>query len=245
MAWEIDLSGKTALVTGGASGIGHAVARALLRAGAEVTVTARTAASLDACETATPDGEMSALRLDVTNDLSIEEALDPIDRLDILVNNAGTLLGQGAEFRPGPFANVLNVNLIGAMRMCHACLGKLAIARGVIVNIGAASGLSGSVEAPAHAASKAALVNLTKSLAASWAHHRVRIVAVVPGWIESAQSAPLRDDPQRARAFLERTPLRRFGAPDEVAAAALFLCSPAASYITGSAIVVDGGYSAA
>ena len=102
MAWEIDLSGKAALVTGGTSGIGYAVARALSRAGAEVTVTARTAASLDAFETATPDGEIAALRLDVTNDLSIEEALDGVDRLDILVNNAGALLGQGAEFRPGP-----------------------------------------------------------------------------------------------------------------------------------------------
>lgn len=245
MAWEIDLSGKSALVTGGTSGIGHAVARALSRAGAGVTVTARTAESLDAFGTTAPDGEIDALRLDVTNDLAIEEALDGVDRLDILVNNAGALLGQGAEFRPGPFANVVNTNLIGAMRMCHACLGKLAIAKGCIVNIGAVAGLSGSVEAPAHAASKAGLINLTRSLAASWAHHRVRINAVVPGWIESAQSAALRDDPERARALLERTPLRRFGAPDEVAAAVLFLCSPAASYIAGAAIVVDGGYSAA
>lgn len=243
MAWEIDLSGKTALVTGGASGIGRAIVRALLRAGAEVTATARAAESVRALEA--EDGGAEALRLDVTNDLSIEEALDSVDRLDILVNNAGVLLDRGAEFRPGPFANVVNVNLIGAMRMCHACLGKLAIAKGCVVNVGGVSGFAGSLEAPAHAASKAALVNLTKSLAASWAHHRVRINAVVPGWIDSPQSAPLREDPERRRALLERTPLRRFGTPDEVASAVLFLCSPAASYVAGSALVVDGGYSAA
>ena len=242
MPWEIDLSGKVALVTGGASGIGHAIARALLRAGAEVTVTARTRKSLEACETATPFGEMAAVALDVTNDLSIGEAMESFDRLDILVNAAGRLEGRGAEFSPGPFANAINVNLIGAMRMSHACLGKLAIARGCMVNIGA---LPGSPDAPAHAAGKAGLVDLTRSLAVAWAHHRVRINAVLPGWIETRLSAGVLDDPARRRAVLERTPMGRIGAPGDVAGAALFLCSPAASFITGAAIVVDGGYSAA
>lgn len=246
MAWEIDLAGKTALVVGGAEGVGHAVARLLLRAGAEVFAAAPRAAAAAASEIVTPSGAMTALRLDATNDLSIEEALEHIDRLDILINDAGAPIGQGAEFSPGPFANAVNANLIAAMRMSHACLGKLAMTKGCIVNLCPGAAAAGSPTAPAFAASKAGLVDLTKSLAASWAHHGVRINAVAPGWIEGAPwTEDAGADPQRMRDILRRTPMKRLGAADEAAGAAVFLCSPAASFIAGAVLAVDGGYSAA
>ena len=106
MAYELDLSGKRALITGGASGIGYGIALAMQEAGADVTVTARTTKSLEVCETMTPFGELTALKLDVTNDLSIAEAMEDIDHLDILVNNAGKIIRQGADFQPEKFADV-------------------------------------------------------------------------------------------------------------------------------------------
>jgi len=246
LAYELDLSGRHALITGGASGIGHGIARAMLKAGASVTVTARTPKSVAACERATPEGEMRVLKLDVTNELSIEEALEDIDRLDILVNNAGKIIRQGAEFRPEKFADVVNTNLIGAMRMSHACLGKLAMTKGTIVNIASMFSFYGSGTAPAYAASKAGIVNLTKSLAIAWVDHGVRINAIAPGWIETKLNAALKDEePERYRAIIARTPMKRWGTPAEVAAAAVFLASPAASFITGTTMIVDGGYAAA
>lgn len=246
MSRIIDFSGKTVLVTGGASGIGYGIALAFLEAGAEVIVTARSDATLEACEQHTAFGELTAHKLDVTNDLSIEELLERVSELDILVNNAGTLVRQGGEFQPDRFAGVVNTNLIGAMRMCHACLSKLAIRKGCILNIASMFSFYGSRTTPAYAASKAGLVNLTKSLAIAWVEHGVRINAIAPGWIETRLTAGLPErEPERFRTIMERTPMKRWGTPAEVAGAALFLCSPAASFITGQTLAVDGGYSAA
>ena len=246
MSREIDFSGKTVLVTGGASGIGYGIALAFLEAGAEVIVTARSDATLEACEQHTAFGELTAHKLDVTNDLSIEELLERVSELDILVNNAGTLVRQGGEFQPDRFAGVVNPNLIGAMRMCHACLSKLAIRKGCILNIASMFSFYGSRTTPAYAASKAGLVSLTKSLAIAWVEHGVRINAIAPGWIETRLTAGLPErEPERFRTIMERTPMKRWGTPAEVAGAALFLCSPAASFITGQTLAVDGGYSAA
>jgi len=132
------------------------------------------------------------------------------------------------------------------MRMSHACLGKLVIAKGTILNIASMFSFYGSLATPAYAASKAGLVNLTKSLAIGWAQQNVRVNAIAPGWIETKLTAGLADrEPERYQTIIDRTPMKRWGTPQEIGDAALFLCSPAASFITGHTLIVDGGYAAA
>lgn len=244
MAWSVDLSGRRALVTGGASGIGHAIALGLLEAGARVTATARTKASLEACAAETPHGPLDLRRLDVTNPISIDGLMEELDGLDILVNNAGEVRG-GLEFQPDQFADVINVNLMGVQRMSHACLPKLALAKGCILNIASMWSYFGAPHAPAYTASKTGVVGLTRSLAHAWAEHGIRVNAIAPGWIETKLSRPAREDPERNRAIGARIPLGRWGVPSDVAGAAVFLCSPAAAYVTGATLAVDGGYTAA
>lgn len=244
MSFELDLSGKNALITGGASGIGYAIAIAFLRAGATVTVTAQTKKSVSECQTETDHGSLTAVRLDVTNDLSIEEALEAVEDLDILVNCAGKIQRNGVEFRLDRFADIVNVNLIGAMRMCHACMGKLALRRGCVLTVGAADSLRGNPDVPAFAASKQGLINLTQSLAVAWAEHGVRINTVLPGWVETKSTRDFRDDAASYELSLAQIPLGRWAVPEDVAGAAVFLCSPAASYITGATLTIDGGLTA-
>jgi NAD(P)-dependent dehydrogenase (short-subunit alcohol dehydrogenase family) len=215
-----------ALVTGGTSGIGKAIAAALTNAGCRVT-----AAGLET--------------FDVSNEASIRRLAGSFDRLDILVNGAGTILRGGAEFEVAGFEKVVDVNLTGAMRVSTACRSLLAKNRGCILNIASMLSFFGGGHAPAYSASKGGIVQLTKSLAIAWAAEGIRVNALAPGWIETEMTRPVREDAARSRAILDRTPLRRWGTPDDVAGAAVFLCSPAAAFITGAVLPVDGGYSAA
>jgi len=244
MPYVIDLTGKTALVTGGASGIGYGIAVALAEAGAEVTVTARTEDSLAACKLETPFGRLRPLQLDVGDDASVEAALDEFDALDILVNSAGTVIRDGGEYDIPKFQKVMDVNLTGTLRMCHSSLAKLAMARGAVVNIASMMSFFAAPHAPAYGASKTAIVSLTKSLAAAWARHNVRINAIAPGWIDTKLARPALEDPERSPRILARLPMQRWGKPEDLGGAAVFLCSPAAAYITGTVLAVDGGYSA-
>ena len=244
MAYTIDLSGKVALITGGASGIGYNIALSYLEAGAEVIVTAKTDESLSKCKNDTEFGTLKKYKLDVTNDISIEKLFDEINELDILVNNAG-IVKRGLEYRIENFGDVINTNLMGIMRMSHESLPKLALSHGNIINIASMWSFFGSPVSPGYTASKTGVIGLTKSLANGWSKHHVRVNCIAPGWIETKLNKELREDKEQYNKIKDRTPMERWGSPKEIAGAAVYLASNKASFTTGATIVVDGGYSIA
>ena len=244
MAYTIDLSGKVALITGGASGIGYSIALSYLEAGAEVIVTAKTDESVKNCVVNTEYGSLKIFKLDVTNDISIEKLFSEIDKLDILVNNAG-IVKRGLEYRVETFAEVINTNLMGIMRMSHEALPKLALSHGNIINIASVWSFFGSPISPGYTASKTGVVGLTRSLANGWAEHKVRVNCIAPGWIETKLNKELRSDKEQYDKIKDRTPMKRWGNPKEIAGAAVYLVSEKASFTTGTTIIVDGGYSIA
>ena len=221
---------STALITGAASGIGRALFAAFGRAGYRTI----------GIDCAPAEGvEM----LDVTDDAAVTAFAANLDAVSVLVNAAGVLrLRQ--EYDPTEFARVVDVNLTGTMRMSVGCRAALANGKGAIINIASMHAIFGAPLSPAYAASKAGVVQLTKSLAVAWAEDGIRVNAIAPGWIETPMTAPARADAARNRAILERTPLGRWGTPDDIVGPALFLASEAARFITGAVLVVDGGYSA-
>ena len=244
MAYTIDLSGKVVLVTGGASGILYAIALSFLEAGAEVILTARTEESIKNCKTITENGSLKIFKLDVTNDISIEKLFAEIDTLDILVNNAG-IVKRALEYRVETFADVINTNLMGVMRICHEAFPKLALTKGNIINIASMWSFFGSPVSPGYTASKTGLIGLTKSLANGWSEHEVRVNCIAPGWIETKLNKDLREDKEQFEKIIDRTPMKRWGNPKDISGAAIYLASDKASFTTGATIVVDGGYSIA
>ena len=230
------------LVTGGTSGIGRAIAEAFAREGCRVVATGYTDDEVRGLTATCP---IHAVRLDVTEPDQITSVVNELERLDVLVNAAGMILRGGQEHDPEAFAHVVDVNLNGTMRMCVAARELLFASHGSVLNIASMLSFFGSGHAPAYSASKGGIAQLTKSLAIAWAAHGVRVNAIAPGWIETPMTAPLVADPARRDAIIGRTPLGRWGHPEDVAGAALFLASPAAAFITGVILPVDGGYSVA
>ena len=232
---------RCALVTGGTSGIGRGIAEALAEAGYRVTATGLTEAEA----AAGPTGEwLTSVALDVTDDAEVSHLIAGMDRLDAVVNAAGTVARGGAEFDIATFSRVIDVNLTGTMRVCVAAKPLLSRRGGAIVNLASMLSFFGGPLVPAYTASKGGVAQLTKSLAVAWASLGIRVNALAPGWVKTELTRGVWEDTARDTAILARTPFGRWAEPGDVAGAAVFLCSDAAAFMTGTVLPVDGGYSA-
>ena len=233
MSWA---TGKTALVTGGSQGIGLATALALRELGATVHITGTRAAASGY------DDDLSGLtyhRADMASDADRAALAAAIPTLDVLVNNAG--MGGADEFTTEGFARVIAVNLTAVMDLSTRLHPKLAATKGSIVNVGSLSSFLAIKEVPAYTASKTGLLGLTRALGDAWSRDGVRVNMVAPGFIATRMTAPRRADAAKEAQLLKAIPMRRWGEPSEIADAILFLASPAASYITGQSLAIDGG----
>jgi 2-deoxy-D-gluconate 3-dehydrogenase len=247
-----DLSGRVAVVTGGNGGIGLGMAKGLAAAGASVAVAARNAARAEAAVASltASGGKSIFIALDVADEGSckalIDETVARLGRLDILVNNAGTSIRKPPEsYTAAEWHTVLDTNLTGALFCSQAAYPAMKKAGGgKIINIGSMYSIFGTSYGAAYAASKGALVQLTKSLAIAWAKDNIQVNAVLPGWIDTELTQGARRHvPELHDRVLDRTPAGRWGVPEDLAGIAVFLAAPASDFVTGAAIPVDGGYS--
>lgn len=229
-------SHKTAVVTGGTSGIGLTLAQGLANAGYDVI-----AAGLNPPQS--DDEKITFIELDITDNSGVKSLFSELCQLDVLINAAG-IIRREAELDPDVFEETINVNLNGTMRACAAARSLLSQSSGSIVNIASMLSYFGGGLVPGYAASKGGIMQLTKSLAIAYAGDNIRVNALAPGWIKTPLTENLQNDDKRSEAILSRTPLGRWGTPEDLIGPALFLISSDAEFITGSLLNVDGGYAA-
>lgn len=246
----LDLSGRVAVVIGGTSGIGRAIAYGLAEAGADVVPTSRRSEQVESTAKEIEQRGRKSLRVisDVADRKSLEQVLQKsvyaFGKVDILVNSAGkTKRTPTIDVPESEWNDIMETNLTGVLRACQI-FGRHMIERryGRIINIASLSSFVALFEVAAYAASKAGVASLTKSMAVEWAPHGVCVNAIAPGVFRTPLNEKLLDETARGKEFLARTPMRRFGKVEELAGAAVFLASEAASFVTGEVLCVDGGF---
>jgi 2-deoxy-D-gluconate 3-dehydrogenase len=244
------LDGRVALITGASRGLGAAMARALAAAGADVALHASREPPRDTADAIA--ATTSARTASITGDLAdpsapdrvLGQAIDAFGRVDILVNNAGIIRrSAAADHSDDDWEAVLQVNLSSVFRLCRAAgRGMLERRHGKIVNMASLLAFQGGVRVPAYAATKGAVAQLTKALANEWAPGGVNVNAIAPGYFRTDNTRALREDPHRYQDITARIPAGRWGEPDDLAGAVVFLASPASDYVHGHVLLVDGGW---
>jgi 2-deoxy-D-gluconate 3-dehydrogenase len=243
------LEGRRALVTGASRGLGAAIAAGLAEAGAEVAVHGQATSTEATCARVRAAGRRALPLAGDLGDASVpdrlvRETVEGLGGLDVLVNNAGLIRrGPAVETTDEDWETVLEVDLGGVFRLCRAA-GRHMLERGSgkIVNIASLLSFQGGITVPGYAAAKGGVMQLTKALANEWAAHRINVNAIAPGYMETDNTAALRADAVRHRQITERIPAGRWGTPDDLAGAAIFLASAASDYVNGHVLVVDGGW---
>lgn len=252
--WAQDLEGTVSVVTGASRGIGRSIAQALAEAGSQVVVAARATADLKetANQIEAAGGVAVAIQTDVGDSASVRALVAAVeerfDQVDVLVNNAGARqnFANIDELDEATWQDIVNINLSGVYRMSHSFHPLLVRANpAAVVNVASIAGPVAFPRIGAYSAAKAGVIGLTKTMAAEWADEGIRVNAVAPGWIESPMNLELRTDPDNRGAFesiRERSLLKRFGRPEEVARLVTFLATERDGYITGEVVFIDGGW---
>lgn len=234
-----DFTGKHTLVVGASrGGIGSAIAAGFAECGASVGIT-----GVEPQPIPEDQGRYPYTQLDVGDPDAVQRLADALPTLDVLVNCAG-IARRDAEYDTAVFARVLQVNLLGVLHLANAFKRHLVESKGALINIASMYSSFGSPRVPGYGASKAGVAQLTKSLAIGWAEHGVRVNAIAPGFIVTEQTVRARADATHYQRVLDRTPAGRWGEPVDLVGPALFLASPAARFVTGAVLPVDGGYTA-
>lgn len=237
----LDLTGRTAVVVGGSSGIGNGIAQAFRARGASVTVWGTRPSAGDYADEGGSDlTGLTYKKVDVADTAAVDAATGP-DRLDILVTCQGAVQYKRAEFAREGWQQVMDVNLNSVMDCARRFHDALAAARGSLIVVSSTAAFHATIGNPAYAASKAGAVALVRTLAAAWARDGIRVNGIAPGFVATKMTRVTTERPERLAGALAKIPLGRMGEPSEMAGAALFLASPLSSYVLGQTLVVDGG----